>query len=197
MRKKELFAKINSLIDSLNSLQNQLKVSRQENAELKTKIAELNLKIEELSSVKVQAPTPAELKTTDSGFTVNVEAASEEPKTEEPAPATTPEPPVKETAEEVVKETEEVVLPDEMMEYGSVAIGKIVQESVKYTNIISASDNEHTKELLNLIMGKGEIAKTEIFSIIEGQTAPEIKRQLIDGMVAETTDYFISVAGQL
>lgn len=193
MRKKELLAKIGSLIDSLNSLQNQLKVSRQENTELKAKIEELNLKIEELSAPRVQASVPAVVLEGETGFTVNSDIDAEEPPIHQTEEIKASEP-VSETTQVLA---EEIKLPDETMEYGSVAIGKIVQESVKYTNIISASESENTKELLNLIMGKGEIAKTEIFSIVEGQSAPEIKRQLIDGMVAETVDYFISVAGQL
>ena len=77
------------------------------------------------------------------------------------------------------------------------AIGKIVCESVKATRIISASDSENKKELLNLIMGKGEIAKNEIFNVTESDVSAEAKQELIDAQVAEAIDYFKSVAEQL
>lgn len=83
------------------------------------------------------------------------------------------------------------------LEYGSIAIGKVVQASIKYANLISQSNSENKKELLNLIMGKAEITKSEIFNITEGELAFEMKKELIDSQCDEAVDYFKSAYGQI
>ena len=105
---------------------------------------------------------------------------------------------------EISPETEPVTiilenptLKDENMEYGSLVIGKIVVESARFADKITASDADNKKELLNLIMGKSEVAKAEILSVASSDATGEIKKQLIDAQLVETTDYFKSVAGQI
>ena len=83
------------------------------------------------------------------------------------------------------------------MEYAAVAIGKVVQESIKYANLISTSTSPNKKEVLNLIMGKAEVAKAEIFAITEGLLSDENKKELIDAQCAEALDYFKSAYAQI
>ena len=87
-------------------------------------------------------------------------------------------PPLVPTAQapEIIVELPPLV--NEITEYGSVVIGKIVCETVKYSGKITASQSENKKELLNLIMGKGEVAKSEIFNITESEVSDETKREL-------------------
>ena len=92
---------------------------------------------------------------------------------------------------------ETVVIADQAMEYGSLIIGKIVVESARYANEISASTSENKKELLNLIMGKAEVAKAEIYSISTGSAPTQTKKDLIDGELSSSLDYFKSVIGQI
>ena len=140
---------------------------------LKRENAELKDKIAELESQKT-VPVPQEPE--NDGFTVYVEED--------------------ETAE---KTTEPIELPvdNEILEYGAVAIGKVVQESVKYANLISESACDNKKELLNLIMGKAEVTKAEIFSITDGNIAADLKKDLIDTQCDEAVDYFKSAYGQI
>lgn len=198
MRKKDLVRKIEQLIDSMNSLQEQLNAVSRENSELKVELENLRLKNKKLSESAVETARPA---------------AVYEP---EPAPPAKPEAQgfvVSQIEDEVTVKTETVSKPEtapepkphavvsvfdnDITEYGSVAIGTVVQESVRYAGLISSSQAENKKELLNLIMGKGEIAKAEIFGIVEGDSPADTKRELIDGQLKETIDYFKSVAGQI
>ncbi len=200
VRKKDLINKTNDLINTVNTLNTRLGDLDRENAELRAQIEEL----------KVAAQTEPEAQP------VCEEIAFEE----EILPATQPETDVveQEEPEEIIEDAvvlpqeppaqkpqaqqEDVSVPaidldDKAIEYGADAIGMIVKESVKYANIISASSSDDKKELLNLIMGKAEIAKTDIFSIAEGDAECDTKQELIAAVLDETIDYFKSVAGQI
>ncbi|MBO5873104.1 MAG: hypothetical protein J6Q56_02740 [Clostridia bacterium] len=102
-----------------------------------------------------------------------------------------------ESQDEQEDKNETVVIADQAMEYGSLIIGKIVVESARYANEISASTSENKKELLNLIMGKAEVAKAEIYSISTGSAPTQTKKDLIDGELSSSLDYFKSVIGQI
>ena len=140
---------------------------------LKSENAELKDKIAGLESQKA---VPVVQETVEEGFTVYVE---------EPI------------AQEIPAEPIELPVENEILEYGAIAIGKVVQESVKYANLISESASDSKKELLNLIMGKAEITKAEIFSITDGNIAADLKKDLIDTQCDEAVDYFKSAYGQI
>lgn len=146
-------------------------------------------------SSEEQLPAPADtafVQPTD--ITVTAEEASCE---EEEIKAEVITPPLVPTAQapEIIVELPPLV--NEITEYGSVVIGKIVCETVKYSGKITASQSENKKELLNLIMGKGEVAKSEIFNITESEVSDETKRELIDAQLDEALDYFKSVVEQI
>ncbi len=212
VKKRELVEKLSQLIDSMNHLQQQLSLLQKENDELRAELEELRskpVKIETAEEVPMSASieTKTQTETEPKGFTVKeIDTAElEEPQLiqcksiSEPVQEAQPQTEYKkeEAACKPPINTEPVVLSDENMEYGSIAIGTIVQESIKYANIISSSDSSSKKELLNLIMGKGEVAKAEIFSIVESDSSADVKRELMDSQVSEAVDYFKSVAGQI
>ena len=191
MNKKKLLSKLSELVDLYNALKRELDAKERENIELKAaiqvlterntaqeqKLSAYSNKIAQLESnktktvVKIQPESKTEI---SKGFVVtNTETEI----------ASKPEP------------AEKIVLTNNIVDYGSVAIGKIVQESIKYSGVVAASNNK--KELLNLIMGKGEIAKNEIYTITQCDSADNVKRELIDAQVNEAFDYFKSVAGQV
>ncbi|MBQ5911463.1 MAG: hypothetical protein IIW94_05595 [Clostridia bacterium] len=177
MKKKQLIEKMVELIDTINSLQHQLNEVKTENKELKEKLVLLEQQPE---NTKMAVPEPVKTE----GFTVDTEALD--------SAATA------EVAEEMPAiEVNDVKLADSTVEYGSVIIGKIVVESVKYANLIGESNSENKKELLNLIMGKAEVAKAEIFAITESEATDEVKKELIDAQYAEALDYFKSAYGQI
>lgn len=177
MRKKVLITKISELVDTVNSLQRKLDDMLRENTELKEKVKELSAKQKEEIM-----PQPQVLKQEDSeqSATVTETESTEESLTGEQTETNTFEPDL-----------------SEWVQYGAVAIGTIVQESVKYSGKLSSAEGESKKELLSLIMGRAEVAKAEIFSITESDNSLEVKKELIDGVVSETVDYFKSVAAQI
>ncbi len=190
VKKKELLIKLDELVDSMNTLQRQLAAVRQENEELKTELKMLK------TQPQIKEDKPAEEKVSDKktsqGFTV-VDFDAVETETTEPNSPKTENGVV---AEDIVVTETEINLSD-AMEYSAVAIGKVVQESIKYTAMISACEADNKKELLSLIMGKGEVAKADIFAIAEGESDYNTKCGLIDSVVNDTVDYFKSVVGQI
>lgn len=178
MKKKDLINKMVELIEAMNSLQRQLNSVKTENKELRDRVTALENAAKE--PVKTQTE-PAVIPEIAKGFTVD-ENALDEPETVEEAPEIT---------------VNAVPLKDSVVEYAAVAIGKVVQESIKYANLISTSTSPNKKEVLNLIMGKAEVAKAEIFAITEGLLSDENKKELIDAQCAEALDYFKSAYAQI
>lgn len=82
-------------------------------------------------------------------------------------------------------------------EYSVKAIGKIVSETVKINCVISSSSCENKKELLNLVLGRSEVAKEEIAIVMVSNLDDEIKKQSIDREVAAVNEYFSSVLSKL
>lgn len=79
-------------------------------------------------------------------------------------------------------------------EYGAAVIGKTVVAAAKYCEQLKTRDN--AKELINLILGRTEVAKAEILNIVTTDNADEEKRRLIDEQLALAEDYFASVTAQ-
>lgn len=79
-------------------------------------------------------------------------------------------------------------------DYGAAVIGKTVVAAAKYCEQLKTRDN--AKELINLILGRTEVAKAEILNIVMADTADEEKRRLIDEQLALAEDYFASVTAQ-
>lgn len=98
-----------------------------------------------------------------------------------------------EHTEEVKSEKIEL---SEDIEYGSSVIGKIVVEAAKNCNILSARQNEQARELVNLVLGKTEVAKSEILGIVSSEKELSEKKRLIDTQYAAACEYFIGILGQ-
>lgn len=178
MNKRKLVAKLNELVDTVNLLNRELVSVKRENDELRAALSlfENNKREEETKTVLKTNATVEE-----KGFIVKTE--------ENPVTQAIPL--------EEKTDAEPVVLKDDIMEYGSRTIGKIIVESAKYANVISATDNENKKELINLIMGKAEVAKAEVFNISTSEITCDNKKEMIDAQLVEATDYFKSVAAQV
>ena len=83
------------------------------------------------------------------------------------------------------------------VEYGASAIGKIVIEAAKACNRLTADGKaDGAKELINLILGRTEVAKSEILSIVSSEYAFELKKEKIDAQFENAADYFCSVMAQ-
>ena len=102
--------------------------------------------------------------------------------------------PLKTLEKKVIKQS--TVSPD--VDYGAAVIGKTVIEETKCCNSDTESGNpELSKELVNLILGRTEVAKSEILSIVSSEESLDTKKQKIDSQYETAVDYFISVTAQL
>lgn len=83
-------------------------------------------------------------------------------------------------------------------QYGSTVIGQIVVSAAKHCNSLSLTQNRETaKELVNLILGRTEVAKAEILKIISSDITVEEKKAAINSQKQEAEDYFQSVIAQI
>ncbi len=97
------------------------------------------------------------------------------------------------TQEEIVAEPIEL---SPEIEYGSKIIGEIVMSATSFSNRLSTEKKENIKELLNLILGRTEVAKAEILNIISSEVSFESKTDMIDKTRDEAIEYFKSVIEQ-
>lgn len=102
--------------------------------------------------------------------------------------------PLKTLEKKVVKQAE--ISPD--VDYGASVIGKTVVEAAKCCNSVTVNGNpELSKELVNLILGRTEVAKSEILAIVSSEDDFENKKQKIDAQYESAVDYFKSATAQL
>lgn len=92
------------------------------------------------------------------------------------------------------KVTRQAAVPPEI-EYGASAIGKIVVEAAKYCSRLAAR-GEQAKELINLVLGRTEVAKAEILKIVSSTDGLEEKKKKADACAYDAFDYFESIMAQ-
>ncbi len=81
--------------------------------------------------------------------------------------------------------------------YGSKIIGQIVVSAARYCNsLTNGSNREITKEQVNLILGRTEVAKAEILKELSKDISFEEKKSAIDFQQKSAEDYFKSVSAQ-
>ena len=83
------------------------------------------------------------------------------------------------------------------MEYGATVIGKIVVSAAEYSNKLTFGGDDSKKELVNLILGKTEMAKAEILSVILTEDSFDVKCSKMDQIAVVTKEYFESVLAQI
>lgn len=108
---------------------------------------------------------------------------------------------VKEEPTAPLKKLEEKVIananlkPD--VEYGAKIIGEIVVSATNYSNSLTAGGESAHRELVNLILGKTEVAKSEILNIVSGEASLDAKQSQIDAVRDDAEEYFKSVMAQI
>ncbi|MBQ2933640.1 MAG: hypothetical protein IJE02_03385 [Clostridia bacterium] len=155
------------LIEQNLSLFEDLQKTQRELNELKRLLSQ---NAEEISSLKAQLDKSKD--------------AQAEPKVTEP---------MRRLEERVI--TNATLKPD--MEYGAKIIGAIVMSAAEYSNRLTFGGDDSKKELVNLILGKTEMAKAEILSVIETNESFDIKCAKIDQISVVTKEYFESVLAQI
>ncbi|MBQ0084270.1 MAG: hypothetical protein KBS52_05850 [Clostridiales bacterium] len=182
MTKNQLFKQNEQLFSKLQIANLANKKLKEENESLKERINILTL---QLNAAELNISEDGDIASEDnSNIASEAETESDtEEKNEEAAelPAELPK--------------KEVILSPEM-EYGSEIIGEIVMQSVNYSNKISELGKPNKKELINLILGKTEVAKASVLDITLSETAIENKFAMMQSELQSTIEYFKSVLGQ-
>lgn len=114
-------------------------------------------------------------------------------KVKEPEPEVSVTEPMRRLEEKVISNA--TLKPD--MEYGAKVIGQIVVFAAEYSNKLTIGGDDSKKELVNLILGKTEMAKAEILSVIETNDAFDVKCAKMDQIAAVSKEYFESVLAQI
>lgn len=81
-------------------------------------------------------------------------------------------------------------------EYASAVIGKIVVASAECSNQLTVGGETKYIELVNLILGRAEVAKSEILGIVSLEEDFSLKKEKIDEVFAKSNEYFESVMAQ-
>ncbi len=108
----------------------------------------------------------------------------------------------KEKEETPLKNLEEKIISNASItdetKYGAEIIGKIVVSAAKHCNALTSSpeSGRDVKELVNLILGRTEIAKAEILNIVENESEFLDKKGLIEAQLNQCEDYFDSIMAQ-
>lgn len=105
------------------------------------------------------------------------------------------ETPITTESVQVVPQITEIELPADV-EYGSKIIGEIVMSATFHSNKITTEKKDNLKELLNLILGRTEVAKAEILNIISSGVSFDTKCEMINKVRDESVEYFKSVIEQ-
>ncbi len=85
---------------------------------------------------------------------------------------------------------------DGIVDYGAEIIGRLVVEAAKYSNQLTADGNTKYMELVNLLLGKTEVAKADILSITSALISDNDKKNAINTVFDDTLEYFQSVMAQ-
>lgn len=83
-------------------------------------------------------------------------------------------------------------------ELGAKVIGRIIVNAAKYCNkLTSVKEGQNVKELINLVLGRTEVAKAEILNIVTSKNSLEEMKAKVSKEEADAEDYFESVLGQI
>lgn len=91
--------------------------------------------------------------------------------------------------------TDEIELPEDL-KYAADTISKLVIESTRYSNILTTKGGPAYKELINLVLGKTEVSKAEIVSVINENIDVSQKKEKLDAIKSATVEYYESVLAQ-
>lgn len=86
---------------------------------------------------------------------------------------------------------------DDETAYGSETIGKIVIKATELNSNLSVNSSPDNVTLINLILGKTEISKSEILAIVSDDCSIETKKSKIDTVKNQAFEYFESVMAQI
>ncbi len=86
---------------------------------------------------------------------------------------------------------------DEITQYGAEIIGKIVVSASQYSNSLTVGGNTKYRELVNLLLGRTEVAKADILAAVTSENTPDEIKNSINDIYDTTLEYFSSVMAQM
>lgn len=89
-----------------------------------------------------------------------------------------------------------IVSIDSVTDFAAEVIGQIVVDSTKYANELTNDGEVRYKELVNLILGRTEVAKSEILSVVSEDISFDQKKEKINVIKEDAFEYFKSVMAQ-
>lgn len=98
---------------------------------------------------------------------------------------------------EIEQSVENAVETPSDVEYGAEIIGKIVVCATEYSNRLTADKNTQYRELVNLILGRTEVAKSDILCVVSSNFDFDEKKEKINKIKDDTAEYFDSVMAQI
>lgn len=107
----------------------------------------------------------------------------------EPSAAT----PIRNLQEKV--SSDNLITPD--IKYASKVIGDIVVSAARCSNLLTANGDDSHRELVNLILGRTELAKSDILEIVCGDAPGSDKKCRVDKICDDAKEYFEGVLAQL
>lgn len=169
----------NLLIKQNNELFSKIQILKSRNSALNAQVTRLNFEIEDYK---------AKIKNLENEISLlnSVEHISADISTSEP---------VTEPISEIDTDAPPIELPDDF-NYASDVIGNIVIKAAGFINELTVSAKDNKKELINLILGRTEIAKAEILNAVSSDVGLSAKQELIDTQCKDAVEYFKSVIEQ-
>ena len=169
------------LIKQNNELFDKIKILKSQNAALSSQIAVFKAEIEDYrKKISALEEKIANIEVSSDEIIFETSEIFEEPREFEP---------------EIEPEKQEVQLTDEF-NFAADIIGNIVIKAAGFINQLTESSKENKKELINLILGRTEIAKSEILSAVSSEVTFSAKQDLINTQYNEALEYFKSVMEQ-
>lgn len=174
------------LIKQNNELFNRINILKSNNSALELKVTRLTAEVEaykqKIAALENELQLMKEERERKPAETLEEDIIE---KSDEPAVIQTEEP----------AEKEEIELPVEF-NFASDVIGNIVIKSASAIEKINNSNKQNKKELINLILGRTEIAKAEILNIVSSDLSFDSMKELINTQFYEADEYFKSILEQ-
>ncbi len=192
MRKKELQRQIQMLLAKCENLSADLASAKSVSEHYKKELAQVKNQLEQATGLISDLTAQLEATRVTAQPPTQVVAAVQEPAAQEPTPNQA-QSVSEESAAEVPTAPQKVVAPtitagaDAGIDYGAKAIGDAVFACTKFCN---GATGELQRDLVHLALGRTEVFKGTVLSVLEGEGTDAQKQQEIAKALSEVLEYF-------
>ena len=85
----------------------------------------------------------------------------------------------------------------EEINYASAQIGKVIVKISDFCNNMVSTNNQNARELINLALGRGEVFKADVMTVLQSNVSFNDKSSIIEDKIKDVDSYIISLYGQL